>query len=90
MRAHPKVVDPPGEAWPDTKIINENGGAVEQTGAETLLAEVVDRYLTSGDFNDLYLDGDDGDLFPDAAELVSAGLAEVVGERDYPNPHIRP
>jgi anaerobic selenocysteine-containing dehydrogenase len=23
VRAHPKVVDPPGEAWPDTKIINE-------------------------------------------------------------------
>ncbi len=23
VRAHPKVVDPPGEAWPDTKIINK-------------------------------------------------------------------
>lgn len=23
VRAHPKVVDPPGEAWPDTKILNE-------------------------------------------------------------------
>jgi anaerobic selenocysteine-containing dehydrogenase len=23
VRAHPKVVDPPGECWPDTKIINE-------------------------------------------------------------------
>jgi anaerobic selenocysteine-containing dehydrogenase len=23
MRAHPKIVDPPGECWPDTKIINE-------------------------------------------------------------------
>jgi anaerobic selenocysteine-containing dehydrogenase len=23
VRAHPKVVDPPGEAWPDTKIIKE-------------------------------------------------------------------
>lgn len=23
IRAHPKVVDPPGECWPDTKIINE-------------------------------------------------------------------
>ncbi len=23
VRAHPKLVDPPGECWPDTKIINE-------------------------------------------------------------------
>ncbi len=23
MRCHPKIVDPPGECWPDTKIINE-------------------------------------------------------------------
>lgn len=23
IRAHPKLVDPPGECWPDTKIINE-------------------------------------------------------------------
>ncbi len=23
MRAHPKIVDPPGECWPDTKILNE-------------------------------------------------------------------
>ena len=23
IRAHPKIVDPPGECWPDTKIINE-------------------------------------------------------------------
>jgi anaerobic selenocysteine-containing dehydrogenase len=23
MRAHPKIVEPPGECWPDTKIINE-------------------------------------------------------------------
>jgi anaerobic selenocysteine-containing dehydrogenase len=23
VRAHPKVVDPPGECWPDTKVINE-------------------------------------------------------------------
>jgi anaerobic selenocysteine-containing dehydrogenase len=23
IRAHPKLVDPPGECWPDTKIVNE-------------------------------------------------------------------
>jgi len=23
LRAHPKLVDPPGECWPDTKIVNE-------------------------------------------------------------------
>jgi len=62
------------------------------TDETSLLDLVVDHYLTSGDFNGLYIGT--GHVTPEellhASELVSRGLIQVVTEEDYPNPHIRP
>jgi hypothetical protein len=55
-----------------------------------LMNEIKDRYLNSGDFNGLYLDRESAHLIPAAMELVRNGSVQVVGEQDYPNPHIRP
>lgn len=60
-----------------------------EDGREQMLAEIVERYLRSGDFNGLFIES--GDPRRTAAEeLVRAGLIEVIGEEDFPNPHIRP
>jgi hypothetical protein len=57
--------------------------------SEDLLAEVIDRYLGSGDFNGLFIRG--ADQRGAAAEtLIGQGAVEVIGEEDFPNPHIRP
>ena len=56
-----------------------------------LLKEIIDRYLSSGDFNGLYIPGDvDPNRGREAIELVRGGLVQVVSEDDYMNPHIRP
>lgn len=61
------------------------------SGAPELLERVIDRFLTSGDFNGLFVNGRANRLeAPFAEELVRQGLVQVVSERDYPNPHIRP
>lgn len=54
-----------------------------------LLAEVIDRYLGSRGFNGFFMRA--GDPRGVAAEtLTRKRLVEVVGEDDFPNPHIRP
>lgn len=59
--------------------------------AHDLLDEVIARYLGSGDFNGLFIRNDGPRQYAGAAEeLVRQGLLQVVSERDYPNPHIRP
>src|SRR5579872_2216747 len=56
--------------------------------AKALLAEIVDRYLNS-DFNGLFISA--GDERGEAArDLIRDGSVEVIGEKDFPNPHIRP
>lgn len=58
---------------------------------DALLRAVRDRYLTSGDFNGLYLDTEvEPALAAIAADLVREGLLQVVTSEDYINPHIRP
>jgi hypothetical protein len=57
---------------------------------EALLAEVLEQYRTSGDFNGFYVGPDKNDLFDSAIALTRGGLVQVVSEKDYPNPHIRP
>jgi hypothetical protein len=60
-----------------------------ENARDQLLAEVVERYLGSGDFNGLVVGA--GDTRRSAAEqLVRDGLIEVIAEEDFPNPHIRP
>lgn len=61
------------------------------TSAE-ILDRVVEFYLASRDFNGLPVlsKGWEEDEIEVVKELVEAGLAQVVSERDYPNPHIRP
>lgn len=56
-----------------------------------LLKEVIAQYRTSSDFNGLYF-GPDRTIEEraEAATLLRDGLIEVVSEKDYPNPHIRP
>lgn len=57
-----------------------------------VLETVIEYYLNSGDFNGLYVAKgrlSDAEI-DEVADLVRAGLLQVVGEEDYPNPHIRP
>jgi hypothetical protein len=54
-----------------------------------LLEEVLARYLGSGDFNGLFIRGSDA-RGAAAENLIRQGLVEVIGENDFPNPHIRP
>ena len=58
--------------------------------AKGLLSQIIDHYLESKDFNGLYFDGSDAEALQSAVELVRSGEVQVVGEQDYPNPHIRP
>jgi hypothetical protein len=57
----------------------------------TILRQTVERYLNSGDFNGLAVHGR---LSPKQAqairELILADHLQLVSEKDYPNPHIRP
>ncbi|HSS03703.1 MAG TPA: hypothetical protein VLK89_00765 [Solirubrobacterales bacterium] len=55
-----------------------------------LLDQVLDQYRASGDFNGFYIGPSNSDLFAPAIALTQAGLVQVVSEKDYPNPHIRP
>ncbi|MEU0589813.1 hypothetical protein [Streptomyces sp. NPDC006132] len=55
-----------------------------------LLGEIVDHYLGSGDFNGYFFHEEPEDARRAAVGLLDDGLIEVVGEADYPNPHIRP
>jgi hypothetical protein len=56
-----------------------------------LLEAVIARYVSSGDFNGLYVSAEDPLQNPRSArKLVRDGLVQVVSGRDYPNPHIRP
>lgn len=57
---------------------------------EALLIEVLEQYRRSGDFNGFYIGPDKGELFDPAIALARDGLVQVVSEKDYPNPHIRP
>lgn len=58
---------------------------------DELLAAVRRRYLNSGDFNGFHLHGTLLDSSrADAIALVEANLVELVSEKDYLNPHIRP
>lgn len=58
--------------------------------ADLLLDRICERYLTSGDFNGYFFNHEHAAEHADAIELVRAGLIEVVTEKDYPNPSIRP
>lgn len=58
--------------------------------ADALLKRILERYRTSGDFNGLYFKGEDSGERQTAIELVREGIVQVVSEKDYPNPHIRP
>lgn len=58
--------------------------------ARRLLEATITRYLSSGDFNSLFIHSPHGEDGTAGAELVEEGLLQVVSERDYPNPHIRP
>jgi len=55
-----------------------------------LLERVIDQYLSSRDFNGLYVSAEDRKTISPAIALVKQGLIEVVTEEDFPNPHIRP
>lgn len=55
-----------------------------------LLKRVIDQYLKSGDFNGLYFHEATGTEREEAIDLTRQELLQVVGEEDYPNPHIRP
>jgi hypothetical protein len=56
-----------------------------------LLAAVRDKYLTSPEFNGLHIDATfDKPLLSAAADLVRAGLVQVMSGDDYLNIHIRP
>jgi len=58
---------------------------------DALLARVRKRYLGSGDFNGLYLHGASLEANrEECMQLMSDGLIEMVSEKDYLNPHIRP
>lgn len=58
---------------------------------KSLLDDVRNFYLNSGDFNGLPLRPDALDLdIAEAAKLTKQGLVQVVDSQDYINPHIRP
>jgi len=61
------------------------------TDSKTLMKEVRQFYLKSGDFNGLpFRDDESPERVDEAIALVSAGLVQMVTEVDFPNPHIRP
>jgi hypothetical protein len=53
---------------------------------ESLLNEITDHYLGSGDFNGIAVGG--ASEFDELAELVSSGLVNLVFGDRHPNPHI--
>lgn len=55
-----------------------------------LLNVVIDKYLTSGDFNGYYISKDSSEYFASAIQLVNEGRLQVVDQHDYMNIHIRP
>ncbi|WP_433194347.1 hypothetical protein ACQP1G_37160 [Nocardia sp. CA-107356] len=55
-----------------------------------LLDSIIDKYLTSGDFNGLYIHHESPETLAAAIQLVEGGLAQVVDSNDYMNCHIRP
>jgi hypothetical protein len=57
---------------------------------DSLLHEVLEFYLKSPHFNGFHLRDADEATRGAAAELVKAGLLEVISDKDYPNAHIRP
>jgi len=57
---------------------------------QQLLKRIIDHYLRSRDFNGSYFHEEAEADRKEAIELVREGLVQVVGEVDYPNPHIRP
>jgi hypothetical protein len=61
---------------------------MQAVSRDALLAEVVEQYLRSGDFNGLAFA--DETRRDSAKALIREGLVEVIGEEDFPNPHIRP
>ena len=56
------------------------------------LQKIVERYLSSPDFNGLPFDSSSElvESLPALADLLRSGLLEIVSEADFPNPHIRP
>ncbi len=54
------------------------------------LDAIVNQYHESREFNGLSLRKPSDSDCDRVAELVEQGLVQVVGEEDYPNPHIRP
>lgn len=58
--------------------------------AARFLERVVAHYLSSRGYNGLRVDHEDRPWSRAASTLRRKGLIEVISERDYPNPHIRP
>ena len=59
--------------------------------SHAILKEVIARYRTSRDFNGLHFRPTRTTAErAEAATLIRDSLVEVVSEKDYPNPHIRP
>lgn len=59
--------------------------------SKSLLQETLEYYFDSRDFNGLPLMGNASNADKTAAiRLVKDGLIQVVSDKDYPNPHIRP
>jgi hypothetical protein len=56
----------------------------------TLLEEVIEQYLSSGDYNGLFFHNASVGRRAQAAKLTRVGLLQVVSEEGYPNPSIRP
>ncbi|WP_435204934.1 hypothetical protein [Micromonospora sp. bgisy143] len=56
---------------------------------KSLLEDVVEFYLEPTDFNGLPLRDATKEVLDEAAELVTAGLIEVISDVDSMNPHIR-
>ena len=54
------------------------------------LDAIVDRYLSSGDFNGLPLRDVGAQAVAELPSLVRDGLVQVMSSEDYINPHIRP
>src|SRR5690242_18289309 len=57
---------------------------------ESLLDVVLKLYLESRDFNGFTLRGATQATLDEAADLVRAGRLEVISNKDWMNPHIRP
>jgi hypothetical protein len=56
----------------------------------TLLDRIIEQYLGSSDFNGYFFHSEPVESQEQAIDLIRARMVEVVGEIDYPNPHIRP